>query len=44
MEREARARAEARIRAALGGAAYESAYAEGVGLSPEEADALLGPA
>ncbi|MFF9758791.1 BTAD domain-containing putative transcriptional regulator [Streptomyces caelestis] len=44
VEREARARAEARIRAALGGAAYESAYAEGVGLSPEEADALLGPA
>ncbi|KES07384.1 regulator [Streptomyces toyocaensis] len=44
LEREMRERAEARIRAALGDAAYETAYAEGAGLPPEEADALLGRA
>ncbi|MEZ3182136.1 winged helix-turn-helix domain-containing protein [Streptomyces pimonensis] len=43
LEREIRARAEARARAALGDTAYESAYAEGAGLLPEEAGALLGP-
>ncbi|MFC8371877.1 BTAD domain-containing putative transcriptional regulator [Streptomyces sp. NPDC057239] len=41
MEREARERAEARIRAALGDTAYDTAYAEGAGLSPDEVDALL---
>jgi predicted ATPase/tetratricopeptide (TPR) repeat protein len=40
-EREIRARAEADARAALGDAAYEAAYAEGDGLSPEEAVALV---
>ncbi|MFJ8464767.1 BTAD domain-containing putative transcriptional regulator [Streptomyces swartbergensis] len=40
-EREAREQAERRARAVLGDAAYESAYAEGGGLSPEEATALL---
>lgn len=44
MERTARARAEARIRQALDEAVYEAAYAEGDGLSPEEAVALLDPA
>ena len=39
-----RERAAARVRAALGSAAYDTAYAEGVGLSPEEAAALLEPA
>ncbi|MFD7704500.1 BTAD domain-containing putative transcriptional regulator [Streptomyces caelestis] len=43
LEREIRARAEARARAVLGDTAYESAYAEGAGLLPEEAGALLGP-
>ncbi|MCX3059622.1 AfsR/SARP family transcriptional regulator [Streptomyces beihaiensis] len=41
MEREWRAGAEARARAVLGDAAYESAYAEGGGLTAEEATALL---
>ncbi|MBT2386558.1 hypothetical protein J7E86_23865 [Streptomyces sp. ISL-11] len=41
VEREVRARAEAGARAVLGDAAYESAYAEGGGLSLEEATALL---
>ncbi|MER6408470.1 BTAD domain-containing putative transcriptional regulator [Streptomyces viridosporus] len=41
MEREVREQAERRIRAALGDAAYESAYAEGTALSQEEAAALL---
>jgi hypothetical protein len=40
-ELEARARAEAAARAALGDAAYEAAYAEGGGLSLEEATALV---
>ncbi|MGX1565331.1 BTAD domain-containing putative transcriptional regulator [Streptomyces sp. NPDC055506] len=40
-EREAHAQAERRARAVLGDAAYESAYAEGGGLSPEEATALV---
>lgn len=44
VEREVRERAEARIRAALGDTAYDTAYAEGAGLSPEEAAALLEPA
>ncbi|CAL9581063.1 BTAD domain-containing putative transcriptional regulator [Streptomyces sp. Tu 3180] len=44
VEREVRERAEARARAVLGDAAYETAYAEGAGLPPEEAVALLGPA
>ncbi|WP_217128532.1 BTAD domain-containing putative transcriptional regulator [Streptomyces sp. AC558_RSS880] len=44
VERQVRERAEARVRAALGGAAYDTAYAEGAGLSPEEAAALLEPA
>ncbi|MFF9751501.1 BTAD domain-containing putative transcriptional regulator [Streptomyces sp. NPDC014344] len=43
-ERTARARAEARIRKVLDEAAFEAAYAEGGGLSPEEAVALLEPA
>ncbi|MFD8252052.1 BTAD domain-containing putative transcriptional regulator [Streptomyces werraensis] len=44
VERTARARAEARIRQALDEAVYEAAYAEGDGLSPEDAVALLDPA
>ncbi|MFI7019344.1 BTAD domain-containing putative transcriptional regulator [Streptomyces sp. NPDC050164] len=40
-EREAREQAERRVRAVLGDTAYESAYAEGGDLSPEEATALL---
>lgn len=40
-EREIRERAEAGARAALGEAAYVAAYAEGDGLSPEEAVALV---
>ncbi|GGW91564.1 hypothetical protein GCM10010297_11740 [Streptomyces malachitofuscus] len=43
VEREVRARAETRVRAVLG-AAYDTAYAEGAGFSPEEAAALLEPA
>ncbi len=43
MERAVRERAEERIRAVLGDA-YDAAYAEGGGLSPEEAAALLEPA
>ncbi|WP_328453128.1 AfsR family transcriptional regulator [Streptomyces sp. NBC_00386] len=41
MEVEVRARAEAGARAVLGDAAYEAAYAEGGGLSVEEAAALI---
>jgi hypothetical protein len=41
MEREARATAEARARAVLDDAAYEAAYAEGGGLSLEQATALV---
>ncbi|MET9499206.1 BTAD domain-containing putative transcriptional regulator [Streptomyces sp. NPDC006552] len=41
MEREWRADAETRVRALLGDDAYERAYAEGGGLSVEEATALL---
>ncbi|MET9152903.1 BTAD domain-containing putative transcriptional regulator [Streptomyces griseoflavus] len=44
VEREVRERAEARARAVLGDTAYETAYAEGAGLSEEEAVALLEPA
>ncbi|MFF9483966.1 BTAD domain-containing putative transcriptional regulator [Streptomyces sp. NPDC014676] len=44
MEREARARAEARARSVLGDTAYETAYAEGDGLSPAQTLALLEPA
>ncbi|MFG2980217.1 BTAD domain-containing putative transcriptional regulator [Streptomyces sp. NPDC048258] len=40
-EREDSARAEERARAALGDAAYEAAYAEGGGLTLEEATALI---
>lgn len=40
-EREIRGRAEAATRAALGDTAYEAAYAEGRGLSVEEATALV---
>ncbi|GGS45776.1 BTAD domain-containing putative transcriptional regulator [Streptomyces violaceus] len=40
-ERENRERAERRARAVLGDRAYETAYAEGGGLSPEEATALV---
>ncbi|MGA5897872.1 BTAD domain-containing putative transcriptional regulator [Streptomyces venetus] len=40
-ERETREQAERRARAVLGDTAYEAAYAEGGGLSPEEATALL---
>ncbi|MER7742106.1 BTAD domain-containing putative transcriptional regulator [Streptomyces sp. NPDC096538] len=43
VERVVRERAEARARAALGDAGYEHAYAEGAGLSEEEAGALLDP-
>ncbi|WP_343243965.1 BTAD domain-containing putative transcriptional regulator [Streptomyces sp. SID13726] len=41
LEREVRGRAERELRAVLGDAAYEEAYAEGGGLSPEEAAALV---
>ncbi|MFJ1970930.1 AfsR/SARP family transcriptional regulator [Streptomyces sp. NPDC087903] len=41
LEREVRARAGAAARAALGDEEYEAAYAEGGGLSPEEAAALV---
>jgi hypothetical protein len=41
MEREVYERAERHTRAALGDAAYEAAYAEGGGLSTEEATALV---
>ncbi|MGA4896573.1 BTAD domain-containing putative transcriptional regulator [Streptomyces griseoincarnatus] len=44
VERTTRARAEARIRQVLDEAAFAAAYAEGDGLSPEEAVALLDPA
>ncbi|MEU1701961.1 BTAD domain-containing putative transcriptional regulator [Streptomyces pseudogriseolus] len=44
VERTTRARAEARIREVLDEAAFEAAYAEGDGLSQEEAVALLDPA
>ncbi|MET7711132.1 BTAD domain-containing putative transcriptional regulator [Streptomyces sp. NPDC005407] len=40
-ERESRADSEAAVRAALGDAAYETAYAEGGGLTLEEAAALV---
>lgn len=41
IERTVRGNAERDLRAVLGDAAYESAYAEGGGLSPEEAAALV---
>lgn len=41
VERSVRGRAEQELRAVLGDAAYESAYAEGGGLSPQEAAALV---
>lgn len=41
VERIVRGRAEQELRAVLGDAAYESAYAEGDGLSPQEAAALV---
>ncbi|MFD5401640.1 BTAD domain-containing putative transcriptional regulator [Streptomyces griseorubiginosus] len=41
IERTLRARAERDLRAVLGDAAYEAAYTEGGGLSPEEAAALV---
>ncbi|WP_121716364.1 BTAD domain-containing putative transcriptional regulator [Streptomyces sp. E5N91] len=41
MERDARGRAVERVRGALGGEAYDAAYAEGGRLSPEEAVALV---
>ncbi|WP_326733125.1 AfsR/SARP family transcriptional regulator [Streptomyces phaeochromogenes] len=41
MERDVREHAETAVRAALDEAAYEAAYAEGGGLSPEEAAALV---
>jgi predicted ATPase len=41
LEREVYGRAVARTRAALGDEAYEAAYAEGGGLSPQEATALV---
>ncbi|MGA5599853.1 BTAD domain-containing putative transcriptional regulator [Streptomyces griseoincarnatus] len=44
VERTTRSRAEARIRQVLDEAAFAAAYAEGDGLSPEEAVALLDPA
>ncbi len=44
VERTTRARAEARIRQVLDETAFAAAYAEGDGLSPEEAVALLDPA
>lgn len=40
-EREARRCAESRLRSVLGDAAYEEAYAQGDGLAPEEAVALI---
>ncbi|WP_435811150.1 AfsR/SARP family transcriptional regulator [Streptomyces tendae] len=41
MERDARGRAVERVREALGGEAYDAAYAEGARLSPQEAVALV---
>ncbi|MFE0799004.1 BTAD domain-containing putative transcriptional regulator [Streptomyces sp. NPDC058812] len=41
LERDAHARATERVREVLGGEAYEAAYAEGAGLSVEEAVALV---
>jgi hypothetical protein len=41
LERDARARAVERVRDVLGTEAYEAAYAEGTGLSVEEAGALV---
>ncbi|WP_455680434.1 AfsR/SARP family transcriptional regulator [Streptomyces rubrogriseus] len=41
MERDARGRAVERVRGALGGEAYDAAYAEGGRLSPQEAVALV---
>ncbi|MFE2051399.1 BTAD domain-containing putative transcriptional regulator [Streptomyces sp. NPDC059459] len=41
LERDGRARAVGRVREALGGEAYELAYAEGAGLTAEEAVALV---
>jgi hypothetical protein len=41
LEREARARAESAVRAALSAGDYASAYAEGGGLSAQEAAALV---
>ncbi|WP_455713795.1 AfsR/SARP family transcriptional regulator [Streptomyces rubrogriseus] len=41
MERDARGRAVERVRGALGGEAYDAAYAEGGRLSPKEAVALV---
>jgi hypothetical protein len=41
IERETRAKAKRELRAVLGDEAYEAAYAEGGGLSPEEAAALV---
>ncbi|MFF0682401.1 BTAD domain-containing putative transcriptional regulator [Streptomyces tendae] len=41
MERDARGRAVERVREALGGEAYDAAYAEGGRLSPQEAVALV---
>lgn len=41
MERDVREHAETAVRAVLDEAAYEAAYAEGGGLSPEEAAALV---
>ncbi|WP_432195279.1 AfsR/SARP family transcriptional regulator [Streptomyces sp. bgisy027] len=43
VERETRARATKVLRAALGEEAFEAAYAEGGGLSPQEAAALVRP-
>ncbi|WND37906.1 BTAD domain-containing putative transcriptional regulator [Streptomyces sp. BB1-1-1] len=41
LERDARARATERVREVIGGEAYEAAYAEGAGLSVQEAVALV---
>ncbi|CAM5691937.1 Putative ATPase/DNA-binding SARP family transcriptional activator OS=Streptomyces griseomycini OX=66895 GN=FHS37_000493 PE=3 SV=1 [Streptomyces griseomycini] len=41
MERDCRERAAARVREVLDEEAYEAAYAEGAGLSVEEAGALV---
>jgi hypothetical protein len=41
VERAVRARAESAARAVLDETAYDTAYAEGGGLSPEEATALV---
>ncbi|MFJ8190501.1 AfsR/SARP family transcriptional regulator [Streptomyces sp. NPDC096094] len=41
LERDARARATERVREVIGGEAYEAAYAEGTGLSVQEAVALV---